>query len=330
MGILDPRPEMLNKMLHTQKYPWAREIYKDSVANNWTPEEVQMLNDREQWMNGALTPEEKNMVIHNLSLFATAEALTQDNIAMALLPFIQDGFCRQYLIRQAFEEALHTDSFLYVCDSLGLDLKEIYEGYYTIPSIKEKDDFLMDFTKGVNVADIDINTVEGKQALFRNIVGFGGALESINFYGNFAQIMSLGKMNKMNGLAKEIEYILRDENNHVKFAFLLLNTIKSEYPEMWTSEFQKEIRDTIAEFVRLENNYTEQAIQEGMLGLKPEEFEKYIKYTADRRLKDLGLEPLYNVQENPFPWLESQQQLQKETNFFESKPTEYQTKELEW
>ena len=328
MGILDKRDEMDNKMLHTQRYKWAYKHFKDGRANNWTPEEVSMLTDREQWQNGALTPEEKNLVMYNLKLFSSAESLTQDNIAMALFPFIQDGYARMYMMRQAFEEALHSDTFLYVVDSLGFDLKEIYEGYYDIPSIKEKDDFLISFTQGINPSDIDISTVQGKQMLFRNIFGFYGMLEGISFYGNFAQILSLGRVNKMPGLAKQIEYILRDEGVHVEFGFDLMNTLRGEYPEIWTPEFQKEIIETVRKAVDLERDYNKVSMQPGLLGLNAAVFDQYIEYIGDRRLTMLGLGKAYNV-DNPFPWLGAQQDLPKETNFFESKPIDYQTKALD-
>jgi len=327
MGILDKRDEMENKMLYTQTYPWAYKHFKDGRSNNWTPEEVSMLTDREQWQNDSLTPEEKNLVMYNLKLFASAEALTQDNIAMALFPYIQDGYARMYMMRQAFEEALHTDTFLYIVDSLGFNLKEIYEGYYDVPSIKEKDDFLISFTQGVSLDSIDISTIEGKQALFKNMFGFFFLLEGISFYGNFAQILSLGRANKMPGLTKQIEYILRDEGIHVDFGFDLMNTIKQEYPEIWTEDFKSELNAAVRTAVDLERIYNKGSMQKGLLGLNAEVFDQYIQYIADRRLDMLGLGAFYGS-ENPFPWLGAAQDLLKETNFFENKPTEYQTKAL--
>lgn len=329
MGILDKRTEMENKILSSMPYSWARKHYKDGNANHWQPEEVNMQDDVAQWnSNKSLSEKERQLVKWNLSLFATAEALTQDNILIALFPYIQDAYARQYMVRQAYEEAIHTDTLLYVIDSLNLNIDEIYRGYYTIPAIKEKDDFVIGLTRHVNSEGFDISTTKGKQGLFRDIFGFYGILEGISFYGNFAQILSMKRQNKMVGLGKQIDFILRDEGVHVAFGFDLMNTIKSEYPEVWTGSFKNEIIGLIEKAVELEKEYNEGSVPDGILGLTSKQFNQYIEYIADRRLVALGLEKIYGV-ENPFPWLGVQQDLLKEENFFEGTVSNYQTATLD-
>src|SRR3989338_1717062 len=125
-----------NKILPIH-YQWARQHYKDGVANNWVPQEIPMQQDIELWKKqGGLTDEERRMILWNLGFFSTAESLTANNIVLSIYRHITNPECRQYLLRQGYEEAVHTDTFIYCCDSLGLDPEEIYNMYKTIPSIK--------------------------------------------------------------------------------------------------------------------------------------------------------------------------------------------------
>lgn len=137
-----------NKILPI-KYPWARDYYKTGVNNNWVPEEIAMQDDVEQWKGTVLSEYERRLIMWNLGFFSTAESLTANNIVLAVYNHVTDPACRQYLLRQAFEEAVHTDTFIYCCDSLGLDPDEVFAMYETIPSIKEKDDFVVNLTKVV-------------------------------------------------------------------------------------------------------------------------------------------------------------------------------------
>ena len=131
-----------NKIL-PMKYKWARTHYKNGVANNWTPEEVNMQKDVETWkQKGALSEEERRLIMWNMGFFSTAESLTANNLVLAVYRHVTNPECRQYILRQAFEEAVHTDTFIYCCDSLGLDPEEVYNMYNTVPSIEEKDAFV--------------------------------------------------------------------------------------------------------------------------------------------------------------------------------------------
>lgn len=326
MGILDiPTNQMDTKDMSIQNYPRFRELYKVGVNNNWVPEEVAMNDDREQWNTpGKLSEQEKNLVMMNLGLFSTAEALTQDNIIISLFPYVQDAYARQAMMRWAYEEAIHTDTFLYVIDSLSLNIHDVYKAYDNVPTIKEKDEFLLFLVNEINELDtLDLTKTEDIRILFRNLFGYVAILEGLSFYGNFAQVLSLGRQNKMKGLAKQIEFILRDESNHIAIGFELMNIIKREYPQIWTAEFQNELISYIEKAVELEQQYNHASIPQGLFGLRPEDFDQYIQYIADRRLEALGLSGIYNV-ESPFPWLTTMQDTLTESNFFESRDTNYQ------
>ena len=312
------------------KYHWAREYYKTGIANTWTPEEISMHLDILQWQTkDLLTEQERKIVLWSLSFFSTAESLTANNIVLALYKYVNNPECRQYMLRQAFEEALHTDTFIYCCDSLSLDLDMVYGAYNNIPSIKNKDDFVVTLTKDILNPFFKIETTSDMQTFVRNIIGFYVIMEGIFFYAGFAQMLYLRTKNKMVGVAQQFEYIMRDESIHLAFGCDLINTIKEEHPVIWTKEFQIEIIDLIKKAVVFEAEYIYDSMSiDG--DINPDLFINYIHYIADKRLLRLGL-PEQFFKQNPFPWMSAATDLSKEKNFFETKVTEYQTGgALEW
>lgn len=313
-----------NKIL-PMTYLWAREHYKNGISNNWTPEEISMQQDIEQWKSTtALTNEERRLILWNLGFFSTAESLTANNLVLAVYKHITNPECRQYLLRQAFEEAVHTDTFIYCCDSLGLDPDEIYTMYLTIPSIKEKDDFVVNLTSSIFDSSFTIDSAEKTQIFLHDLIGYYVIMEGIFFYAGFAMMLALKRQNKMVGIGQQFEYIMRDESIHLAFGCDLINNIIAENPEIWTDSFKQEITELIKKAVILEKNYAFDACPKGLLGINAQQFGDYVEYIADRRLERIGLEKQYNKQ-NPFLWLSEATDLRKKKNFFETRVTEYQT-----
>jgi len=319
-----------NKIL-PMKYLWAREHYKTGVANNWTPEEVSMQKDVEQWKSDdALTKQERRMILWNLGFFSTAESLTANNIVLAVYNHVTNPECRQYLLRQAYEEAIHTDTFIYCCDTLGLNPDKIYNMYNSVPSIKEKDDYVVNLTKVVFDPTFNTRGLKNVQNFLHDLIGFYVIMEGIYFYAGFAMMLALKRQNKMVGIGEQFEYIMRDESVHLAFGCDLINTIKQENPEVWTDAFQKEIIELIKRSVELEKNYAYDACPDGIVGINAKQFADYVEYITDRRFERIGLPKQYN-RENPFPWMSQSTDLNKEKNFFETRVTEYQTAgSLDW
>ena len=306
------------------KYSWAWEHYLNGCANNWMPTEVPMSKDIELWKSDTLTEAERRVIMRNLGFFSTAESLVGNNITLAIFKFVTNPECRQYLLRQAFEEAIHTHTFHYIVESLALDEGEVFNMYNEIPSIHAKDAFEMKLTKNVLNDGFTTETFEGAQDFLRDLIGFYVIMEGIFFYSGFAMILSFHRQNKMTGIGEQFQYILRDETIHLNFGIDLINGIKAENPELWTPEFQAEMVDLIREAVELEYNYAEDCLPQGILGLTAPMFRDYVQYVTDRRLERIGLKPQYNSQ-NPFPWMSETIDLGKEKNFFETRVTEYQT-----
>ncbi|MGA1528212.1 MAG: ribonucleotide-diphosphate reductase subunit beta, partial [Burkholderiaceae bacterium] len=168
-------------------------------------------------------------------------------------------------------------------------------------------------------------TLENDQKLLRSLIVFSCIMEGLFFYVGFVQILALGRQNKMTGAAEQYQYILRDESMHCNFGIDLVNTIKLENPQLWTSEFREELRDLFVKAVDLEYRYAEDTMPRGVLGLNASMFKSYLRYIANRRCQQIGLEPVFGNEENPFPWMAEMVDLKKERNFFETRVIEYQT-----
>ncbi len=329
MSIINNSKTDPNKIL-PMTYTWAREHYRNGIANTWVPEEIPMQDDIEQWKNPeALTPVERRLILWNLGFFSTAESLTANNIVLAVYNHVTNPESRQYMLRQAFEEAVHTDTFIYVCDSLGLDPDEIYGMYETIPSIREKDEFVVELTKSVFEPTFTTDGTDNIRRFVHDLVGYYIIMEGIFFYAGFAMMLALKRKGKMVGVGEQFEYIMRDESLHLAFGADLINTIRSENPEIWTDDFQDELTKLILKSVELEKIYAHDACPSGIVGINSESFSEYVEYIADRRLERIGLEKQFGTV-NPFPWMSQSTDLAKEKNFFETRVTEYQTGGLDW
>ncbi|HCS54804.1 ribonucleotide-diphosphate reductase subunit beta [Rubinisphaera sp.] len=306
------------------KYNWAWEHYQNGCANHWMPTEVAMTKDIEIWKSGKLSEDERRVIMRNLGFFSTAESLVGNNLVLAIFKHVTNAECRQYLLRQAFEEAVHTHTFLYVVDSLGLNESEVFNMYHEVPSIARKDEFEMRLTAEVLDENFTTETFEGRQMFLRNLIGYYLIMEGIFFYTGFVMILSFHRRNLMTGIGEQFQYILRDETTHLNFGIDLINGIKSENPDVWTPEFQQEILELVRESVELEIEYSTDCLPRGVLGLNGELFRDYVQHIADRRLERIGLPTQYGSS-NPFPWMSETMDLAKEKNFFETRVTEYQT-----
>ncbi len=308
------------------KYKWAWEKYLSGCANHWMPQEINMSRDIATWKDpNGLTEDERLVVKRNLGFFVTADSLAANNIVLGTYRHITAPECRQYLLRQAFEEAIHTHAYQYIVESLGLDEGEIFNAYHEVSSIREKDEFLIPFIETLTNPEFKTGTPETDQQLLKSLIVFACIMEGLFFYVGFAQILALGRQNKMTGAAEQYQYILRDESMHCNFGIDLINQIKMENPHLWTPEFRDEIRSLIQKGVELEYRYAEDTMPRGVLGLNAPMFKEYLRYVANRRAQQIGLDPLYPGANNPFPWMSEMVDLKKEKNFFETRVIEYQT-----
>lgn len=284
-----------------------------------------MAKDTEQWNSrNGLTEDEKLLVKRCLGFFASSESLVSNNLLLTVFRYVTDAECRQYILRQSFEESLHNMTIVYICDSLRLGVDEIYDAYRTVPAIKAKDEFLMNITTDLNRQDFDSSTFEGKQEVLRSLITYYLVCEGMLFYSGFAMLLALGRQNKLPGIAQQIEYTLRDEGLHVQFGTTLINKIIEQNPEIWTPTFKVDTVNHIKKAIELEVAYVHEVLPRGILGLNAELFLEYMYYIANRRLESVGLKPLRSAR-NPFPWLAEAIDVNKRVNFFEGTVTNYAT-----
>ena len=308
------------------KYKWAWEKYLATCANHWMPQEVNMTRDIALWKDpNGLTEDERRIIKRNLGFFTTADSLAANNIVLGTYRHITAPECRQFLLRQAFEEAIHTHAYQYIVESLGLDEGEIFSAYNEVKSIRDKDQFLIPFIEAIMDPHFHTGTPETDQTLLKSLIVFACLMEGLFFYVGFTQILALGRQNKMTGAAEQYQYILRDESMHCNFGIDLINTVKLENPQLWTAEFKEEIKALFLQAVELEYKYAEDTMPRGVLGMNASMFKGYLRYIANRRATQIGLEALFPHEENPFPWMSEMIDLKKERNFFETRVIEYQS-----
>ncbi len=307
------------------KYEWAWKKYLDACANHWMPNEINMAADIALWKDPVgLTDDERIIIKRNLGFFATADSLVANNLVLAVYRHITNPECRQYLLRQAFEEALHTHAYQYIIESLGLDEAEVFNMYREIPSVARKAEWALPFTQSLGDPHFHTGTHANNQRLLRDLIAFYVVFEGIFFYVGFAQILSMGRRNKMVGASEQFQYIMRDESMHMNFGIDVINQIKIENPGLWTTVFQQEMIDLVKEGVDLEFLYAQETMPNGILGLNAPMFKEYLEYIANRRLTQIGLAEQYPGATNPFPWMSEVMDLKKEKNFFETRVIEYQ------
>jgi ribonucleoside-diphosphate reductase beta chain len=308
------------------KYKWAWEKYLAGCANHWMPQEINMTRDIALWKDpNGLTEDERRIIMRNLGFFVTADSLAANNIVLGTYRQITAPECRQYLLRQAFEEAIHTHAYQYIVESLGLDQAEIFNAYHEVKSIRDKDEFLIPFIDVLTDPSFKTGTPENDQKLLRSLIVFACIMEGLFFYVGFTQILAMGRQNKMTGAAEQYQYILRDESLHCNFGIDMINQIKLENPHLWTPEFKEELRGLFEKAVELEYRYAEDTMPRGVLGLNAPMFKGYLRYICNRRCMQIGLEAMFPNEENPFPWMSEMIDLKKERNFFETRVIEYQT-----
>ena len=313
----------VNRILpHKHKFAW--DLFLKSCANNWMPTEISMQSDIKQWKNDEITDDEKLLVKRCLGFFAGSESLVGNNLLLSAFRYITDAECRQYILRQAFEESLHNLTVVYICDSLDLDIEEVFAAYETIPSIKAKDDFLMQITNDISRQDFDAHSIEGRQEILRNFLTYWIVCEGTFFFSGFAMLLALGRQNKLQGISDQIKYTLRDESSHIAFGTYLINTLIEQNPEIWTEEIQQEFVDHMKKAVELEIAYAHDVLTNRHSWIKCRYVCGLYALYWQSQTRRYWLDYRFPSDKNPFPWLSEVVDVQAMGNFFERRVREYQ------
>ena len=299
--------------LNDIKYQWAYNLWEMMLNNTWFPKEVDMTRDVIDYKN--LTPAEKEAYDKVLAQLIFMDSLQTNNIIDNINPFITAPEVNLILVRQAFEEALHSQSYAVMVDSISTNSSEIYELWRRDMMLKSKNDAIAKVYEELSKNPSDINIIK---AMFANQI-----LEGIYFYSGFAYIYTLARSDKMLGSAQMIRFIQRDEVTHLLIFQNMINTTKRERPELFTKELTDEVYSMFEAAVELESAWGKYITQGQILGLTDEIIEQYIKYLADKRLHAVGLETIYGAQ-HPIKWVDNFSQFNdQKTNFFEGNVTNY-------
>ncbi len=312
-------PEDYN--LHPPRYPWARDLYNQAIANTWYPHEIALKEDLEDWAK--MSEDEKKAVSLVMAFFNPAELIVNKALALGVYPYLKSAECHLYLAKQMWEEANHCVAFEYVLETLPLDRDKIYEVHTEMPTMKAKEAFVSKYIKRMTEENYDVTTEEGKKNFIRNLVAYNIVMEGIWFYSGFMVTLSFRQRNQLRNFGSMINWVLRDESLHLKFGIRLILTILEENSDLVTPEFAQEIKNIITEGVSLETNYNKDLFPRGILGLNADYVNQYVQYVADRRLEELGFEPFYNVS-NPAKWMSTATDVYELVNFFEAQNTSYE------
>ncbi len=299
--------------LNNIKYQWAYNLWEVMLNNTWFPKEVDMTRDVNDYKN--LTQTEKDAYDKALAQLIFMDSLQTNNLIDNVNPYITSPEINLILVRQSFEEALHSQSYAVMVDSISQNSAEIYELWRRDMMLKQKNDAIAAVYERLSQNPTDENFVK---ACFANQI-----LEGIYFYSGFAYIYTLARSGKMLGSAQMIRFIQRDEVTHLALFKNLINTLKRERPDLFTAELEAEVYDMFRKAVELEVTWGQYITQGQILGLTNDIVRQYIQYLADDRLRGVGMKPIYNV-EHPIKWVDDFAKFNdQKTNFFEGTVTNY-------
>ncbi|MGI9608627.1 MAG: ribonucleotide-diphosphate reductase subunit beta [Acidimicrobiales bacterium] len=305
------------------RYPVFYGMYQDAIKNTWTVDEIDFSDDLID-LERKLMPAERHLIERLVAFFATGDSIVANNLVLNLYQHINAPEARMYLSRQLYEEALHVQFYLTLLDNYIPDhdqRAEAFAAVENIPSIRKKAEFCFRWID--SLGDIDrIETPEQRKQFLLNLICFATCIEGLFFFAAFAYVYFLRSKGLLNGLAAGTNWVFRDESCHMNFALEVVNTVRTEEPELFDADLEAQIKAMIDEAVECEYQFAEDVLAEGVQGMSLADTKIYLHYVADQRLRQLGLSPVYGAK-NPFDFMELQD-VQELTNFFERTVSAYQ------
>jgi len=318
--ILDPGFDLT---LRPMRYPVFFEMYRDAIKNTWTVDEIDFSDDLVD-LQRKLLPAEKHLINRLVAFFATGDSIVANNLVLNLYQHINAPEARMYLSRQLYEEALHVQFYLTLLDNYIPDVAEreaAFAAIHNIPSIAQKAEFCFKWIG--TISDLDrLETREERKAFLLNLICFATCIEGLFFFAAFAYVYFLRSKGLLNGLAAGTNWVFRDESGHMNFALEVVNTVRSEEPDLFDDELAADIASMIDEAVDCEFQFAQDVLGEGVPGMSLTDTRQYLEFVADQRLAQLGLARQYGST-NPFGFMELQD-VQELTNFFERTVAAYQ------
>ncbi|MEP7075832.1 MAG: ribonucleotide-diphosphate reductase subunit beta [Acidobacteriota bacterium] len=318
--LLDPG---FNLTLRPMKYPDFYEMYKNSIKNTWTVEEVDFSTDVTD-LRSKMTPAERHMINRLVAFFATGDSIVSNNLVLNLYKHINSPEARMYLSRQLFEEAVHVQFYLTLLDTYIPDHEEreqAFSAIKNIPSIRAKGDFCMKWIDSINDLD-SLQTREDRQNFLLNLICFATCIEGLFFFAAFAYVYFLRSKGLLHGLAAGTNWVFRDESAHMNFALEVVKNVRSEEPDLFDASMERRVVEMIDEAVTCEMQFADDILSGGVAGLSVVDMRQYLEFIADQRLAMLGMQKVYGAK-NPFGFMDLQD-VQELANFFERRVSAYQ------
>lgn len=317
--ILDPG---FNLTLRPMKYPEFYEMYRNSIKNTWTVEEVDFATDlmdlREKMSAG-----ERHLIQRLVAFFATGDSIVANNLVLNLYTHINSPEARLYLSRQLFEEAVHVQFYLTLLDSYIPDPAERNQAFAAInniPSIRRKAEFSFKWIESINDLTV-LKNREDRKRFLKNLICFAACNEGMFFFAAFAYVYYLRSKGLLHGLATGTNWVFRDESMHMQFAFRVIDTMREEEPELFDEELTRDVYEMMEDAIECETLFANDVLSEGVAGLSVRDMRTYLEFVADRRLAALKM-PIKYGSKNPFSFLDLQD-VQEVTNFFERRVSSY-------
>jgi len=303
------------------KYPWAWEYFLNANKNHWTPLDINMAQDVQDYQH-KLSDTEKHVYENVLGYLTTSDILAMRNIGLAVMEKMTAPELQIYQARQVYEEALHTWTYQHCIETIGLDQGEIYNRYRVVPAIHGKIKLTNRRLDSVMRSDMDLRNPDNLREFVMAYIFFAAIFEGCWFYNGFTPIFSLQRRGLMKGTAEQLQYIMRDEVMHASFG---IRVVKQILLENDVKLDPKAIREMWDESEAAEKAYAHYILKNPILGYTAEDHIEQFRFIANRRARQLGLEEPYPGAQNRTPWLDEQANMRKEKNFFETRVTEYQT-----
>jgi len=303
------------------KYPWAWEYFLNANRNHWTPLDINMAQDVQDYHH-KLTLEERHVYENVLSYLTTSDIMAMRNIGLAVMEKMSAPELQIYQARQVYEEALHTWTYQHCIETIGLDQGEIYNRYRVVPAINGKIQMANRRLNSVLRPDIDLRDPDELQNFLMAYIFFAAVFEGSWFYNGFTPIFSLQRRGLMKGTGEQLQYIMRDEVLHASFGIRVAKQIMIEENIRPDPQAMREMWD---EAEACESAYADYILRDPIVGYSAEVHKEQFRFIANRRAKQLGVEEPFPGAEAALPWLDEQANMRKEKNFFETRVTEYQT-----
>jgi ribonucleoside-diphosphate reductase beta chain len=291
------------------EYPWAYDFWKRQQQIHWMPEEVPLGEDCRDWAQ-KLSEHERNLLTQIFRFFTQADVEVQDCYHDKYGRVFKPTEIKMMLAAFSNMETVHIAAYSHLLDTIGMPESE-YSAFLHYKEMKDKHDYMARFT------------VDSDEDIARTLAMFGGFTEGLQLFASFAMLMNFPRFNKMKGMGQIVSWSVRDESLHCEGIIKLFHAFCAER-DCLTKAVQDDIMDNCHNVVRLEDAFIDLAFEMGPVsGMTPKDIKKYVRYIADWRLKQLGLKPLYMVDEHPLPWLQPLLNGVEHANFFEARSTEY-------